>query len=413
MSNSKLLEPEVFQEKVLKGIESQQTKTEEVLKNVDRLDKESKAAIADLQKNVNDQAQFAIKLQKAQEAIQQNVRSSWQTPAQRISANDGLRNRFNLFVREILSGNDGLFKPQVDILRKALGQDSSPGSTLVTTELQNEIYYSLASYGAWSTLGVRNVGKKLNSFPIKTVRAPASFITTESAAITADSTKAGTAVTLTVLPIASLIAVAIELLEDSDFDVTADVLEDFSEAFAERLDVAVFQGDGTSNATYGGITGVFPGSTQVTASSGKVTVAGLTSDDVLSLTLNVDAGVLGRPCKWWAHPFQLTRMAGIKDSNGRPIFQTALEAPTGNLLNLAGYGVVPTLGAPSTQAASARIIAFGDPQAFAVGVRKNFTFEASDHYNWNTLQRSFRGHGRAGGVMRKASAMACLKLAAS
>jgi len=401
-----------FQDKVLKGVEAQQTKTEEVLKNVDRLDKETKKAIEDLQKAANDQNTFSQKLAKAQEAIRQNVRSSFGHPGQRISSDDTLRARFNLIVREALNA-DGRFREAIEPLKKSLGQDSSPGSTLVTTALDDVIYDTLAQFGAWNTLGVRPVGKKVNSLPVKTARALAGWVTTESADIGEDSTKAGTAVTLTIQPVASLISVGIELLDDSDYDVTADVLDDFEQSFNERLDATFFAATGTNNATHGGYTGIFAGSTQVTASSGKVTVAGCTSDDILSLTLNVDPGVLARPCKWWAHPFQLTRMAGIKDSNGRPIFQTALEAPTGNLLNIAGYGVVPTLGAPSTQAASARIITFGDPQAYRVGLRKQFTFEASDHYKWNTLQRSFRGHGRAGGVMRKSTGMACLKLAAS
>jgi len=39
--------------------------------------------------------------------------------------------------------------------------------------------------------------------------------------------------------------------------------------------------------------------------------------------------------------------------------------------------------------------------------------ESSDHYKWNTLQRSFRGHGRADAVGVKASALAVMTLPAS
>ena len=40
-------------------------------------------------------------------------------------------------------------------------------------------------------------------------------------------------------------------------------------------------------------------------------------------------------------------------------------------------------------------------------------FEASDQHKWNTLERSFRGWGRAGVKGRKASSLAILKTAAA
>ena len=97
------------------------------------------------------------------------------------------------------------------------------------------------------------------------------------------------------------------------------------------------------------------------------------------------------------HPHVMAYALGVKDDNGRPIFQTALEKPTHGIGNIFGYPVKMVSAAPSANAAEAKVAVFGDPRAYCVGVRKNFEFEASDHARWNTYERSFRGVARADG----------------
>jgi len=110
----------------------------------------------------------------------------------------------------------------------------------------------------------------------------------------------------------------------------------------------------------------------------------------------------------------LAAAIGVQDSNGRPIFQTALEAPAaGGIMNMFGFPVTAVGAAPSTNAASAKVAVFGDPRAFAVGMRKQFTFESSDAPRWSTLERSFRGHGRFDAIGARASALAVMTLPAS
>jgi HK97 family phage major capsid protein len=220
-------------------------------------------------------------------------------------------------------------------------------------------------------------------------------------------------VSLEVEAIAVLLNVSLQLLQDAEFDVAADVLADFMEAFAYRLDWSCLQADGTADATDGGMTGVFAGGTAVTAASGNTSVETTDFEDWTKVILGVDAGVLSRPCRWWMHPHILVRALSVKDSNGRPIFLTATEAPTpGGIGSLLGYPVTPAHAAPNTNAASAKIAVFGDPNAYVVGLRRDFEFAASDQHKWDTLQRSFRGVGRAGTKMRKASALAVMTLPA-
>ena len=77
-----------------------------------------------------------------------------------------------------------------------------------------------------------------------------------------------------------------------------------------------------------------------------------------------------------------------------------------------GWPLTLSAGCPSTNAAGSKILAFGDGRAMAVGIRSEFQLQASDDYKWNTLQRSYRGVGRATASMRKGSGFAILKTAA-
>jgi len=104
----------------------------------------------------------------------------------------------------------------------------------------------------------------------------------------------------------------------------------------------------------------------------------------------------------------------IKDANGRPIFLTANEAPSlGGIGTILGFPVTLVGAAPSTNSASAKVAAFGDPQSFAVGVRKDFEIATSDQFKWDTFQISFRGVGRAGAIGRAATGSAILTLPAA
>ncbi len=406
-----------FQKKVLSNQRVMKTEQEKLLTSYDNLDKETKKTFEELTKVKNQfggyDSEFKridllvkkLQLQLALEGRMANGGNTLSVGQRLIRDEEKARQVFAQVARAI-----GM--PQA--AERALGEDSSPGSTLINDELSTDIYDSLMRFGAWSTLGVRAVGTKGHKIPVKTAIPVANFILTEGDTIADDSNKAGTQVALEMEVIAVLLNVSLQLIEDGEIDVVADVLDDFVEALNHRLDFACFSGAGTANATHGGITGLFGFGTAATATATRTTIAATKYDDWLKCLTTVDAVVLSRPARWWMHPTLMAAAIGVKDDNGRPIFQTALESPqAGGLLNLFGYPVTPVGAAPSTNAASAKVAAFGDPRAFAVGVRKQFTIEESDHARWNTLQRSFRGHGRADAAGLKASALAVMTLPAS
>jgi HK97 family phage major capsid protein len=406
-------------EKVEKGMSAVATKQQEILGNLDRCSSELKKAMEDittLKKSANDSQanrdEFTKKLASVEALVRREVRASFGNPLKRISGDEEMRMRLNAAIRLAVDHQGDMQRIvrggfPADFVKRALGEDASPGSTLIDDALAKEIYDLLLSYGVWSNFGVRRLGTKETKFPLKTARVVANFILTEGGEISDDTNKAGGSVTLTVEVIAALLNVSLQLLQDSEFDVTGDVMDDFAQAYAERLDYATLTASGAADATNGGMTGVFNFANAATAGAGNVTVEGTDLDDWIRVLLTVDPIVLTRPTtRWTMHPQHIVRALSVRDENGRPIFLTALEAPAaGAIGSILGYPVTPAYIAPSTNAAASKIAVFGDNQAQVVGTRTDYGFEASDHHKWNTLQRSFRGWGRAGVKLRATGAM--------
>jgi HK97 family phage major capsid protein len=408
------LDPE-FKQKLLSGVEDIGTRVKSLEPKFDELDKSTKKTIEDITKLKNDFdgrlsqiEEFQLKMKRLELQLAAEKRNAYGNPIQRIMADEEKRTKLNALVRRAVEIRLS------DAHKKALGEDSSPGSTMIDDALAQDMYDTLLRYGQWNTLGVRRLGTKETKFPVKTVRPVCNVILTEGGTISDDTNKAGTSVTLTVEVLAALLNVSLQLIQDSEFDVTADVLDDFAEAFAERLDYLAFRADGTADATNGGMTGILNFGTAATAAAGNTSIATLDFEDVTKCLTTVDAAVLSRMAKWWIHPTLLVKFLHIKDLNGRPIFLTAIEKPSpGSLGSILGYPVVPTGILPTTDAANAKVAIFGDPEAMVVGVRQDFQFEGSDHARWNTFERSFRGVGRAGVKGRRALGLAVLTLPAA
>lgn len=416
-----------FQKTLLDGMEAQKTKTDTLVSNFENLSKETKSAFEDLtklKKHANDsQAQFDATVRKLgdiESMLRREARGAFGCPIKRIQANEDLRLRLNMAVRMAMSDPGGdmvrLVKSKYpsELVKRAIGEDSSPGSTLINDALASEIYDTLSSFGVWNTFQVQRLGTKITKFPVKTARAAAAFILTEAGTVPADSSKAGSSVSLEVEAIGGIVRVSMQLLQDAEFDITADVMDDLGESIAEVMDHACLGADGTADATNGGMTGIFGGGgTAAAAAATHSTVETTVLEDWTKAMLTVDPVVLSRPARWWMHPRILVRALSVKDSNGRSVFLTANEAPTsGGLGSILGYPVTLAHKAPSTNAATAKVAVFGDPRGLVAGVRQDYTFEASDHANWTTFERSFRGIARFGTKIRRATAFGVLTLTA-
>lgn len=401
-----------FQNRVLKAQTENKETTDSLVSKFDNLDAKTKTAFDELTTLKNSstatEGELRLAIQKINLQLAHELRQANGDPVQRIMRDPDKKSLLNAIVRH---QTGTLSDPK---LKTALGEDASPGSTMIIDDLAQDIYDTLASYGIWNSFGVRRVGTKTTKFPVKTARATASYVLSEGTGITEDAAKAGTSVDLTLELIGALLPVSLQLLQDSEFDVTADVMNDFAESHAYRMDWSCLQADGTADATDGGMTGTFFGGTAAVAASGNVSVQTLDLEDVTAALLAVDPAVLNRQSKWWLHPQILIRMLSIKDLNGRPIFLTATEAPTaGGIGSILGYPCVPSFAAPTANTASSKFAVFGDPQGLAVGIGMDFQFDGSDHFAWNAVQRTFRGVSRFGCKVRRSAAFSVLTAAAS
>jgi HK97 family phage major capsid protein len=426
------MDEEEFREKVLGGVEGVSedvaafgTKVKSIERQLTDPDnappviKKAMEDITRLKKTANDQQanmeQFQRAITKFKEAVGNEKRLALGDPIKRITEDSRLNTMVNAIARKMVRAPlSGAHADALKEITKALGEDTSPGSTIVDDELSKELYSSLAMNGAWNKLAVRPMGAKQTKFAVKTARPVAVVLLTEADTIPDDANKAGASVTAEAELIAVLLNVSIQLLEDTEIDLTSDLMEDFMEALNLRLDYLAYRSDGTADQTNGGMTGLFNFGTAAVAAAGNTTVENLDLDDFLRCLTTVDSAVLTRKSKFFLHPHILARSLAIRDANGRPIFLTGLEAPAfGALGSYLGYPAELVDQAPNTNAANSKVLAFGDPNAYAVGIRRVFAFESSDHHKWNNFQRSFRGTGRAGCKGRKASALAVLTTAAA
>src|SRR5262249_23737543 len=156
----------------------------------------------------------------------------------RIQADPVKRAAFNLIVR-MACNRGGELQNAIEAIKKDLDSANTPGSTAINDKLLPEVYDTLGTFRIWNTLGVPPLSSKTTNMPVKTTRALAVWLD-EAGQITPDSTKAGTSVAATVKKAGVLLAISRELLQDAEFDITADVLDDFAEAIAYRFDWSFF-----------------------------------------------------------------------------------------------------------------------------------------------------------------------------
>lgn len=412
----KITEDQEAQSKQLTELEKQ-NKT--LTDNFGNLQTETKQAFEDLTKckeAANDIARTEIALKKVQSELRRERSAAWGNPMQRVLASEENRVRLNAELCRLAASKGEVYR--ADFMAsaevKGLQSDGSLGTTFIDDDLAQEIYSVLESYGAWASLGVRSVGTKTTNYPIKTARPVAKFIRKLAGRkLAADANKAATKAAITPELAGCLVLAEMELLDDAEVDLSADILGDIVEAVNLLMDHCAFVGDGEDDADNAEFEGIFTSGTAAVAADGGVSVADMTYADFLAATLAVDSVVLNRSPRWWMHQQQLARCLGVKDANGRPIFLTAMEAPSaGAIGTVMGYPVTAVAAAPNVDGVSKKIAAFGDPQSYIVAVRKAITLAQSDDFAFDEVSRAFRATARFGCGFRKASAISVLTTAA-
>lgn len=377
-------------------------KQAEILTNLDRADKEVQKSMEELTKVKGNINEFSVALEKLQRAIALNARASFADPVQAFCADEQKRNWLNAVARKLCFPSAKLPAH----LEKALtGVDSGLGQAVIPTEYMSEIYHVLSEYGAYNTLRVRPLGARATQMPLMTGRPTFYWIgagTGGSAETTAgtEGNFSGGSVSGAVQTGMVLVYASREELQDATTDMSAEILRGIAESIAYGLDFSAFASNGGADQTDAGYYGIFETATVhtgciATAAAGNVTVGTTDLDDWVRCQTTVSAAVNKRASKWWMNPTILAMVALIRDSNGRPIFQTALEAPSTTIGSILGKPIVPVDAAPSTNAASAKIAVYGDADSYVVGIRQDIELAQSEHIKFAENMIGFRGTIRA------------------
>jgi HK97 family phage major capsid protein len=408
--------------KIERGISSLQSEietlkkaptAETIIADQSRWPKELKAAFENVDKLMKTANGFDSELKQIErnfkriEAISKaEARGANGDPIARFCADEEKRNFLNAIARKLVFPNAKL----PDHLQKALtGVDSSLGQALIPTEYIPELYDVLEKYGSYNTLRVDRVSARTNSYPIMSARPTAVWIgagsgAAEGTAITpGDFT--GTSVSLAIQTASALLYASREQLQDSTVDMSSRILQELAESVAYLLDFMAFTANAGADQVDGGYYGIFETATVHTgciaeAAAGNVSVATLDLDDFVECLTTVSSRVLSTSPRWWMHPQILAKVCLIRDSNGRPIFQNAMEAPSSTVGSILGHPVVSVPAAPSTDSTSSKIAVFGDPQSYVVAIRQDLELALSEHIKFAENQAGFRALVRAGGKHR-------------
>lgn len=435
-----------FETKVLKGVETlveenKQFKSiiQKVQDDFDRADKEAKKAMEELTRVKNQTNTSYEELVKRMEKVQRQIgltaRSSFRSPIERALANEELRFYINATARYIAScyedapGNlkkcDPAFVKAVEdgnasVKIKALtGIDAGLGQATVPTDTFNEIYDLMLEYGDYTSLGVQRVGARLNVVPVATSRPQFYWIGNQSSLAEGSTITSGAFGGSQVLSVintcAVLMYVARELLQDSTVDLAPYVLRQIIESTNWGIDTAAFIGTGNQDTTNAGYVGIFNAALTntnmaVAAGAGRTLVGSMKLDDFVACTQTVSPEVLNRKPMWWAHTQMMYLMLLIRDSVGRPIFQTWNERPDiSGVLSLLGRPVRPTAVAPTTNAAGQPVIVFGDPQGQAVHIREDLELATSEDIGFPQNLMAYRALVRAGVKLKTLAGSTTLK----
>lgn len=421
-----VMETADFQQKVLGGVQAvteqvdalkKQPSAEDILKDQSRWPKELKAVFEDMVKlkataNGFDSEfkDMERKLQRAENLARMEARGAFGDPIARFCADEEKRNWANAMVRKLAFGKYPDFKLPDHLAKALTGVDSGLGQAVIPTQYVPELYDILARYGSYNTLRVdRGLSARTNSYPIMSGRPTAVWIGAGSGAAEGtaigEGSFSGTSVSLAIQTAAAYVLASREQLADATVDMSGTILMEIAEAVAALLDAMAFSANGDADQVDGGYYGIFETAAvhtgcKATATAGNTDIGSTQLEDWGACQTTISVRALQLNPRWWIHPQLLAKVALIRDKNGRPIFQNALEAPSSTVGSILGAPVVPVVAAPSTDDAGAKVAVYGDPNAYVVGIRQDLELATSEHIKFAENQIAFRALVRAGGKHR-------------
>lgn len=270
----------------------------------------------------------------------------------------------------------------------------SQGGYTVQTDIAREFVDYLKDYGGMRRASDRIVTAMGNdmSFPTTDGRAEVGEIVTQNTAATAADATFGTAPVNTVKFGSKIITVPIELLQDSQIDVTALVQKRLRDRIGRIQNQKFTLGSGTGEPF--GLT--VAASVGVTGTTGQTLT--LIYDDLVNLIDTVDVAYLAEGGFTWMMSQGMRKVIRrMKDSAGRPLFMPGYGSIEQNVPDtLMGYDIVINNDMPAP-AASAKSLSFGQHKKYLIRDAMEVTlFRFDDSAYVSKGQVGFLAWARAG-----------------
>lgn len=311
-----------------------------------------------------------------------------------IEPKDQLRVIFDKWVR---GGDSAVNAEEWAIVRNTMSTTTpSEGGFTVQTEVAKSIIEAVKAYG-----GMRRVAEVFSTSKGNPLQYPTSDGTAEEGEIIAENLDATTqdttfgTVGLGVYKFSSkVIAVPVELLQDSEVDIEAFINARLRARLGRVQNKKFTIGTGV-NEPRGLVPAVGVGKQGITGQTASVVY-----DDLVDLQESIDDGYdMGNNLGWMFH--QLTRRAlrKLKDTTGRPIWSPGYEfgITKGTPDELLGRPVVINNDMP-TMAASAKSITYGDHRYYKIRDAMDITlFRFTDSAFAKKGQVGFLAFMRSGG----------------
>ena len=255
-----------------------------------------------------------------------------------------------------------------------------------------------------SVARVRQTSNKEIEVPSKT----ASFAAAWTAETGSRTETTGYTTSLNTIPtheLYALVDISGMLLEDSVFDLEAEMNTEFAEQFAKAEGNAFLVGNGTNKPT-----GILDGTT--VASTTAAAAAAIATDDIMDLVHGLKSEY-ARNASFMMNRATLGAIRKLKDTAGQYIFQTGFSGQSGLPNTILGHPYVEAVDMADI-AAEAKPVVFGDYRRGYMIVDRVALSVLRDPYSQaSTGNVRYIARRRVGGEVVLSEAMRALKMAAS
>ena len=358
---------------------------------------------ADLDKfeNINQAITQQQKHAEGFEAKLNDIETMLKRPANAMEAKevDLSLKAWDSFMRK---GQDNMAPEEVKAL--TVGTAATAGN-LAPAEYVNELIKVISEISpVRSVARVRQTSNKEIEVPSKTATFAAAW-TAEGGSRTETTGYTTSLNTIPTHELYALVDISGALLEDSVFDLEAEMNTEFAEQFAKAEGAAFLTGNGTNKPT-----GILDGTT--VASTTAAAAAAIATDDLMDLVHGLQSEY-ARNAAFMLNRTTLGEIRKLKDTAGQYIFQTGFSGQSGLPNTILGHAYVEAVDMADI-AASAKPVVFGDYRRGYMIVDRVALSVLRDPYSQaSTGNVRYIARRRVGGEVVLAEAMRALTMAAS